>query len=359
MYKKKIKRILLNQNEGSGESSEEDSSDDDSDWSDEDSDAEPFDDTICPAGCDNEIFDGTIDLRAKRCAIEDDHQDAKKAAESLRKENDALNKKSKLLEGQLKSSMADLEAFQVEKQGKLNELWVVVPLLTSQIDYAGSFERFPSKQGLVVPSETINRLSKRIEELIVEKDEEKHKYRKARQQHVHLVKGNKEMSGSVEELEEKCEQAMMLKFGRSVDIDSLGTITVSRAVEEARLTVQANELKLARKEHAMDQQLIALKEQLSNKVKNNTIRVSHMSNMKGEDYKLQQMLDDAQSQTRPDDTEERREKDREERQRMRNDVAQQQNEIQLLKVILTACSRDLLATEIDHFYINYLICRTK
>ena len=47
------------------------------------------------------------------------------------------------------------------------------------------------------------------------------------------------MSVQVEELEEKCEQAMMLKFGRIVDIDTLGTVTVSRAVEEARLTVQA------------------------------------------------------------------------------------------------------------------------
>jgi len=82
----------------------------------------------------------------------------------------------------------------------------------------------------------------------------------------------------------------------------------------------------------MDQQLTALKEQLSKKVKDNTIRIAKMSQMKGENYKLQQMLDDAQSLTRPDDTEDRREKDREERQRMRNDVAQQQNEIQLLKV---------------------------
>ena len=136
VYKKKIKRENQTAKD-SDASSEEESSDDDSDWSDEDSDAEPFDDTVCPTGCDIELFNGTIDLRAKRSAIEDELQDAKKAAEALRKENDALNKKAKMLEGQLKSSMEDLEAFQVEKQGKLNELWVVVPLLTIQIDHAG------------------------------------------------------------------------------------------------------------------------------------------------------------------------------------------------------------------------------
>ena len=102
-----------------------------------------------------------------------------------------MNKKGKVLQGQLKASTADLEAFQVEKQGKLNELWVVVPMLTSQIEHSGDFERFPAKKGLVVPSETITRLTKRIEELIVEKDEEKDKYRQARRQHVTLVSGLK------------------------------------------------------------------------------------------------------------------------------------------------------------------------
>lgn len=59
---------------------------------------------------------------------------------------------------------------------------------TSQIEHAGNFELFPVKKGLVVPSETITKLTKRIEELIVEKDEEKLKYRAAKQQHVQLVK---------------------------------------------------------------------------------------------------------------------------------------------------------------------------
>ena len=64
-------------------------------------------------------------------------------------------------------------------------------------------------------------------------------------------------------------------------------------------------------------------------------RVAQMSTMKGENYLLQHSLDDAQFHTRPDDTEERRQKDREERQRMRNAVAQQQDQIQVLKVNTT------------------------
>nr|AAS21445.1 hypothetical protein FLJ31910-like protein [Oikopleura dioica] len=234
VYKKKIKRATQSNNDGSGSDSDSDSDDDDEDYSDEDSDAEPFDDTVCPANCEQEQFDKTTLLRAHRCSIEDDHQgnDAKKASESLRKEHDALSKKIRLFNNQLKASLEDLDAFQQEKQGKLNELWVVVPLETSQIMTEQEFEKFPVKQGLVVPSEKMNRLSKRIEELMGEKENEKLKYRKAKQQHVHLVKGNKDIVNQVKNLEDKCNQAMMLKFGRIVDIDSLAMVTVPRAVEE-------------------------------------------------------------------------------------------------------------------------------
>ena len=89
------------------------------------------------------------------------------------------------------------------------------------------------------------------------------KFRNARHQHVLLTKGNKEKVQEVEILEDKCNQAMMLKFGRIVDIDSLGTVTVSRAVEEARDAARQNEIKLAREEHKMEQQVQALKADLS------------------------------------------------------------------------------------------------
>ena len=76
----------------------------------------------------------------------------------------------------------------------------------------------------------------------------------------------------------------MLKFGRIVDIDSLGTITgellvmnhilwvilVSRAVVEARESVRQNEMKLAREEHQMQQEVQLLKADLAELVKLNT-----------------------------------------------------------------------------------------
>ena len=70
-----------------------------------------------------------------------------------------------------KGSLNDLEAFQIEKQAKLNEIWVVVPLQMKQLDFQDSLapEDIPVKKGLVVPQQTIARLNKRIDELMVER----------------------------------------------------------------------------------------------------------------------------------------------------------------------------------------------
>ena len=54
--------------------------------------------------------------------------------------------------------------------------------------------------------------------------------------------------------------------------------------------------------------------------------------MKSESDQIQQILDDYSNNTNPDDLREKRLHDQEERQKLRNVVAHQSNEIQLLKV---------------------------
>ena len=97
------------------------------------------------------------------------------------------------------------------------------------------FKKLPVKQGLVLSSEKMNRLSKRIEELIGLKVNKKLKYRKIKQQLANLLKVNMDIVKQVYTREVKCNQAMMLVFGRIVDIDSLPMVIVSRAVEESKI----------------------------------------------------------------------------------------------------------------------------
>lgn len=79
----------------------------------DDSDAEELDDSVCPPGCDQTLFDQVCQLRENRLDLEEELADEKKASETLKKEYDALVKKAKVIDSALNTAEADLEAFQV------------------------------------------------------------------------------------------------------------------------------------------------------------------------------------------------------------------------------------------------------
>ena len=61
------------------------------------------------------LYDNTCQLREKRLDIEEALTEEKKNSEALRKENEALAKKAKVIDSALKTAHNDLEAFQVNK----------------------------------------------------------------------------------------------------------------------------------------------------------------------------------------------------------------------------------------------------
>merc|ERR1712136_167205 len=80
------------------------------------------------------------------------------------------------------------------KQGKLNELDVVVPLRLSQVEHVINAQ-VPAdlSQCLVFGNASLAALQRRIKELQAEKSEQRKFYKEARQQHVHLIKSRKTM----------------------------------------------------------------------------------------------------------------------------------------------------------------------
>ena len=58
-----------------------------------------LDDSVCPVGCDEALFDQTLELREKRLDIEDELVDEKKMVETLRRECEGLKKKLKVCIG--------------------------------------------------------------------------------------------------------------------------------------------------------------------------------------------------------------------------------------------------------------------
>uniref|UniRef100_A0ABM0LYK4 Myosin-2 heavy chain-like n=1 Tax=Saccoglossus kowalevskii TaxID=10224 RepID=A0ABM0LYK4_SACKO len=115
VFKKKIKRAKkkAQTEEGSDEESEEES-EEESDWSseDEESDSEALDDSVCPPGCEQEMFDNVCAMREKRLDIEEAMADEKKLHDNMKKDSETLQKKAKIIDSNLRTAEADLEAFQ-------------------------------------------------------------------------------------------------------------------------------------------------------------------------------------------------------------------------------------------------------
>ncbi|VDP27820.1 unnamed protein product [Schistosoma curassoni] len=143
VFKKRIKRkkqelIHSGSEDESEESSSSSSSDDDDDSSYEEIDDENEDVVImdldtCPPGCPMEDFERTCLIREKRLDVEEEMTEEKKTLDILRKDLDIFTKKQRVVETTLKQAQNELDAFQLEKQRKLNELEIVVILRLDQI----------------------------------------------------------------------------------------------------------------------------------------------------------------------------------------------------------------------------------
>ncbi|KAM4046708.1 cilia- and flagella-associated protein 44 isoform 2-T2 [Anomaloglossus baeobatrachus] len=256
VFKKKIKRVKKKEARGEEEEDDEDSdedSDEESTYESDDDESESeegvFDDSVCPDNCDPDVFDNVLQLREKRLDMEEALLEEKKVADNLKKECDALAKKVKIVEVNLKTAEAELEVFQREKQQKLNELYVVVPLKLHQVDYVINGE-IPSElsQVLVFTNHSLESLQLRIRELQMEKVEQRELYKKAKDQHKQLIREKKETETKIQSLEETCRQQMMMKFGRLVDLEALQTLSVNTGLEELKM-------KAAQRQEEMDQEI--------------------------------------------------------------------------------------------------------
>ncbi|KTG29183.1 hypothetical protein cypCar_00002686 [Cyprinus carpio] len=256
VFKKKIKRTKKKETQGrdGGDvTEEEDDSDADSDEeSDGDNDEDyddpetgvPLDDSVCPPNCDPELFENTLRLREHRLDVEEQLQEEIKTVDGLKKEYDTLTKKEKIVQNNRKAAEGDLELINREKQQKLNEVDVVVPLRLHQIEYVNN-GLLPGKldSALVLNTADLQHLEKRIKELQQEKIEQRELYKHAKQQHVQLRHDLKDMEAKIKVSEVRCEQLMLKKFGQLVDLEVLQTLSGNRRVEEMRHEIRAQDTK--------------------------------------------------------------------------------------------------------------------
>ncbi|XP_051991128.1 cilia- and flagella-associated protein 44 [Xyrauchen texanus] len=310
VFKKKIKRVKKKEPNGSdvgdvGE--EEEDSDEDSDEesyrdNDEDYDGSeigaPLDDSVCPPNCDPELFENTLRLRENRLDVEEQLLEEMKINDSLKKDCDALAKKEKIVQINRKAAEGDLELINREKQQRLNEVDVVVPLRLHQIEYVNN-GLLPGKlnSALVLNTHDLERLQKRIKELQQEKNEQRELYKHARQQHVQLRHDLKDMEARIKESEVRCEQVMMMKFGKLVELEVLQTLSGNRKLEEMRQEIREQEGKYTQELKHWEAKLIEARETLTEVTRQNTERLRKMNSLLSQKKTLEDQLNSGQMKT--------------------------------------------------------------
>lgn len=283
IFKRKIKRSKKvgagggDDGEGSGDDSDYESSDYDESDDDGDSDDDEDEDDSCPAGCDQAMYDKVLELREKRLDQEDILADFQKNIDDLKKNHDRLAARERQINKELVSTKKDIELFQTEKQRKLNTLDVYVTVQLSQIlhlisssewygpDGGGatdgrqsmpgspmgrgspmrrtmsetasvfsstmggdSYDVIPEyvlqpslEQGLLIAGESIQKLRHRIVEIGEETQVQDKKFRNLHKEKKMLFREKKVRKKRIEAQEEKCNDLQMLKFGQTIDLESL------------------------------------------------------------------------------------------------------------------------------------------
>ncbi|XP_035267854.1 cilia- and flagella-associated protein 44 [Anguilla anguilla] len=344
VFKKKVKRTKKSEKAGNEEEQEDsdEDSDEESDWDEMESDEEsesggPLDDSVCPPFCDPELFENTLQLRTRKLDLEELIAEEKKSCDALRKECDALAKKEKIVQSSLKAAEGDLELFDREKQQKLNELDVVVPLRLHQVEFLNNGV-LPSdlSDSLVLNTKTLLSLQDRIRQLLVEKNDQGELYRQAKHRHYQLIHDRKDMETRIQELEERCEAMMMAKFGRLVDLEALQTLSGNRVVEELKHDSRIKDVQHTHELKHWKVKLTEAKQTLMEVSRQHTERVCTLTCLLKEKKNLEDQLDTRQRKMGAQFRDHRREED--ERLRLQKAVASQAEEIETLRREITMLS---------------------
>ncbi|XP_038202030.1 cilia- and flagella-associated protein 44 [Arvicola amphibius] len=303
VLKKKIKRAKKKEVEGDAdedEESEESSEEESSLESDEDasgSEDDVFDDSICPNNCDPNLFELALQLREKRLDIEEALVEEKKIVDNLKKEYDTYSKKVKVVATNLNAAEEALEAYQREKQQRLNELLVVIPLKLHQIEYVVFGEVPTDLSGtLVFSNHSLGRLQERIIQLQEENAKQQKLNRECRERRKMLIREKREMAKTIHKMEETVRDLMISKFGRVIDLEALQTLSVNTTLEELKIKKLRKELANAKELRMWEEKIAQLRWELMMKTKEHTRKLHQMNDLCIEKKKLDSRLNTLQNQ---------------------------------------------------------------
>ncbi|CAH8523136.1 unnamed protein product [Dicrocoelium dendriticum] len=296
VFKKRIKRKKADSTDaGSSDTELASSSSEDSsfDESEEESDEEDYvlDLDVCPAGCPQEDFDNTCAIRERRLDVEDETIEEKKALELLKKDLEGWVKKQRIVEVAQKQAKTELEAFQLEKQRKLNELDTIVILRLNQIEYhANSTVPADMSSGLVFKRSNLQMLYQRIRELQEEKKHQRREQLDAKDRHVMLQKHKKLFLTELEKLTDVCDREMVEKFGKIDDLEKMEGVIVNPKLEELTTKMFAIQEQFERAEMEMEERIREARDTCIDQLRENTTTLTQTLLLYNEKERLQTEL---------------------------------------------------------------------
>ncbi|KAG7498622.1 cilia-and flagella-associated 44 [Solea senegalensis] len=326
IFRKNVRRVKTREHRGSHD--EDEDSDEDSDEDDDDSGSE--ENTL--QNCDSQLYENTLKLRERRVDVETLLQEEKRRADALKEERDVLVKKQRTVKVSVTAAENDLELIHREKQQKMNELDVVVPLRLHQIEFI-SDDSLPSdlSEVLVVDRTELDRLQRRIEQLHLEKNQQREARLQVRRDHGRLIHDCRDLKAEIRELEEQCDALMMRKFGRLLDLEALQTLTGNRDLEELKQQKVLQETQWTTEIKEWDVKVEASHDALMEVTKHNTELLARKKNLVDENTELKRKLDTRQKNSGAPFQDHRRRVDQEETRRLQALVKKQSEQAEVIR----------------------------
>lgn len=338
-------------------------------WSSDEEEEE--EEEVCPPGCDPALYEKVCELRERRLEQEELYADFQKGVDGLKKENDALIRKEKVIDKALKDTEVDIQAFQTEKQGKLNQLLVVMTLHVRQVQHlelaAGESQRTeggesqrtegppspgaPEAEGesgggegeatsgpsavlpadtsesLVFASSELARLRRRLSELAREKSEARQVLKGLRAENGVLARQQGGKAEKLRELEARAYDVQMLKFGQVINLEAIESVSVNKGAEELKERVRQLEAQQQRQLKGLHAKLRGAKLELKAATEASTSSLNSVASLFERQQKLEGDLNSKAAASGREEASERRE-----RQHLVQLVKIQAKEVEALKL---------------------------
>ena len=341
LFKKKVKRLKAHDGDDDDEEDEDEEDEEEEFDSDEEEEEE---EEVCPPGCDPALYEKVCELREKRLEQEELYAEFQKSVEGLKKENDALIRKEKVIDKALKDTEADIQAFQTDKQGKLNQLLVVVTLQMRQVQHletpraeegeGGDSEGGPlpvlpadTSESLVFASTELARLRRRISELAQEKSEARQVLKALRAENGVLQRQQGGKAEKLRDLEARAYDVQMLKFGQVINLEAIESVSVNKGAEELKDRVQLLEAQQQRQLKQLQAKLRQAKLELKAATEASTASLNSVASLFERQQKLESDLNSKTPMAGREEASEKRE-----RQHLVQLVKIQAKEVEALKL---------------------------